>query len=192
MNSMLRSFAVLAALCCTPAWAEVETWYAYWGIGTADHGYPAQLEQAFREADAQPGVDRTEMSLDVLGFYWPLASKKTILGFVVSGSFDALDDGYTSVQLNQYLYSFSTMRFAGDEPGKGFFVRGDLGLAKAVMTSSYGGDVASDTGYGYLAGAGYGFAVSEKTRILLSATYSNKDIEGDSFSTFGFNIGGLW
>lgn len=192
-QSRILSVASLAvALVSTPAAAEVESWYTYWGIGSADHHYPGDLDSAFRQADAYPGVARTEMSLEMLGFYWPLESEKMIVGFVISGSFDALDDGYSSVQLDQYLYGLSAMRFAGNEPGKGFFVRADGGLARAALTSTYGGDLWSESGFGVLGGVGYGVAISEQTRILLSATYSNSRIDGATYSTLAFTVGGLW
>lgn len=193
MNSILRTVSLSAlVLCSPPALADVESWYTYWGIGLADHSYPDELDRAFSEAEAQPGVSRNEMSLDMLGFYWPLANNKTILGFVVSGSFDALDYGYGSSQLNQYLYSVSAMRFAGDEPGEGFFVRGDIGLAKAVFDTAYGETIESDSGYGFLGGAGYGFVISGETRLLLSTTYSSSELEGETYSTLAFNVAGLW
>jgi len=102
----------------SPVLAEVEPWYTYWSIGMSDNKYPKDIQQDFDSIASLPGVERTEIAMDMLGFYWPLRSNsfknsKTILGFVVSVSADAFDDRYKHFQVNQYLTSLSTMHFFG-------------------------------------------------------------------------------
>lgn len=193
MNSIIRCLAiVVAALTSAPAMAEVESWYTYWGIGFANHQHPDDLDDAFNAAESQPGVDRFQLSLELLGFYWPMRDNRTLLGGIIDATTDALSDDYgNSLELNQYLYAFSAMHFFGEEPGQGFFVRGDIGFARAVVTSSFGDD-ASDMGQGLLIGGGYGWPVSEESRLILNVTYSNKQIESESFGVTTFNIAGLW
>ena len=185
---------LLSLLILSPvsAIAEVEDWYTYWAIGPADHNYGGDLDTVMSAAESVPGIDRTETGLDMFGFYWPY-DNNTMMGFVISGSYDRLEDNFGDyMQLNQYLYGFSTMHFFGSEIGDGFYVRGDIGIAKMVLDSSFGATIDSDTGTGYLLGVGYAWPVSEQSRIMLGLGLSNKNIEGDTVSSTVFTIGGLW
>jgi len=96
------------------------------------------------------------------------------------------------VQINQYLYGVSGMQFFGREIGDGFFVRGDVGLARIVVVDNVSVAAASDIGFGYLLGAGYALPVSRDSRILFSVNFSDKQVEGDSWKAMTFTIGGLW
>lgn len=174
------------------AMAEVEDWYTYWGIGFADHTYEEPLDSLIEYADSLPGVTRTQTAYDLFGFYWPFNSGKTMGGFVMSGTSDRLEDAWDSVTINQYLYAGSIMHFFGKEVGDGFFLRGDLGFAKAVVDTSFSNPQSSDTGNGILLGIGYGIPISEGTRILISLTTSHNNIEGDDYSATALRIGGLW
>lgn len=176
----------------TSAFAEVEEWYTYWAIGLADHNYPGDLDNAIEALDSIPGVDRSELAYDMLGFYWPY-DNKTTLGFVISGSSDRLEDSFGDyIQFNHYLYGFSAMRFFGKEIGDGFYVRGDAGIAKIRMSTNIGFDLTSDNGTGYLLGFGYSWPVSGQSRVLIGMKFSNSNIEGDNVSSTTFTIGGLW
>jgi hypothetical protein len=188
---MKKLFLLLLLLCPLQSFAAQEDWYAYWSIGTADNHYPGDLDTLLDTLDSLPGVDRTQGSIDMLGFYWPQDNNLSV-GFVISGSWDHFQTPVGDVQFNQYLYAVSAMKFFGKEIGDGFFLRGDFGLAKAVFDAGYYGSATSDTGTGFLLGAGYGIPVSEDSRLLLSVNVSNKDIEGDTVSAVTFNIGGLW
>jgi hypothetical protein len=191
---VLIGLILLCAL-CSSASAEVEDWYTFWSIGFASINYPGELNEAFDSVDSLPGVTRTTFTMDIFGFYWPLENKQTIMGVVVNNASDNLGDDNTTFSLNQYLYSFSTMHFFGSEPGDGFLLRGDIGMSSAVMTISGGGssfEDASDSGVGFLLGIGYGYPVSEGSRIIFSLNLASRDIEGDNISTIGLTIGGLW
>lgn len=174
--------------------AKEESWYTYWSIGLSNNSYTDELDSALDTLESQPGVDRFEGAIDILGFYWPV-QPKTILGFVVSGSFDLLSTPVGDIQINQYLYAASAMHFFGKETGDGIFLRGDFGIAKASIdadTTVGSFEATSDSGTGYLLGIGYGIPVSDESRLLLSVNISNKSIEGDDISAVSFNIGGLW
>lgn len=184
--------ALLALLLPLSASAEVESWYTYWAIGMADHDYPGGLDAAMDAADSVPGIDRTELGYDMFGFYWPYQNN-TLLGFVVSGSSDRLEDDYGDyIQINQYLYGLSAMHFFGKEIGDGFYVRGDAGMAKISLDSSFGGDVSSDNGTGFLLGLGYAIPISGQSRILFGVNMSSYSVEGENSTTTTFTIGGLW
>ncbi len=191
-SKFLCSCAILVLSVSSPALAEVEPWYAYWGIGITDNSYPKDIEESFNAIESLPGINRTDGAIDMLGFYWPLQNDQTILGFVISGSYDRLDDGKTFLQLNQYLYSLSTMHFFGEAPGHGFLLRGDIGVSKTLVQTSFSGDTRSDSGSGFLVGTGYGLPISEGSRLILGINYSNKKIEGDTYSSTTFSIAGLW
>ena len=191
---MKKLLLVILLMCPLQTFAAQEDWYAYWSFGFANNSYPGDLDSVLDDLEALPGVDRTEGAMDMFGFYWPVQDKLNV-GFVISGSFDAFETPVGDIQLNQYLYAASAMKFFGKEIGDGLFLRGDLGFAKASLDvdTAFGSyDSTSDTGFGYLLGVGYGIPVSEDSRVLLSINVSNKDIEGDKLSAVTFNIGGLW
>jgi hypothetical protein len=173
--------------------AEMESWYTYWSLGIADHQYEEPLDSAINSTEALPGVSRTEIAVDMLGFYWPIGDQSsTIAGFVINGSADRIYDSYDYIQINHYLYGGSVMHFFGREPGDGFFLRGDFGIARSNLTDSYGNYSSSENGSGYLLGAGYGIPMSSGSRLLLSVTTSSRTIEGSEFNTIAFSVGGLW
>ncbi len=191
---MKKLLLIVLLLCPLQTFAEEENWYTYWSFGFSNNNYPGDLDYLLDTLEAQPGVDRAEIAIDMLGFYWPL-KEKMILGFVISGSTDVFNTPVGDVQINQRLLGASIMKFFGKETGDGLFVRGDLGFAEADITTdtALGTLTAtSDTGLGFLLGVGYGIPVSEDSRVLLSINISSKDIEGDNWSAVTFNVGGLW
>ncbi len=193
MKSKLAGLLLVGSLISGNASADVESWYTMWSIGTASLNY-SDNTGAFLDSFG----GRTQGSIDMLGFYWPLADKQTLVGGVISGAYDSASDNYYgTVQWNQYLYAISALHFFGSEPGDGFFLRGDLGSASSVVTISnnYGyssGNYSNGTGTGFLIGAGYGIPVSGQSRLLLSLVYSKKTIDSVDFTSSGFIISGLW
>ena len=137
-------------------------------------------------------MERSQGAIDMFGFYWPI-NNHSIGGFVISGSFDRLQDNFDDYfQINQYLYGASGMHFFGEEIGDGFFLRGDIGFSKSSFQSNFLADDESDYGSGYLLGVGYGIPISWNTRFLITVTYSNKTIEGDNYASSAITVGGLW
>ena len=120
-------------LCSPSVMASGEDWYSFWSIGISDNQYPTELQATFDTAESL-GVDRLEISIDAFGFYWPAKNNGTLRGFVVSGTSDNLSENGAELSINTYLYSYSTMHFFGQEPGGGFFLRGDVGLTKGVVS----------------------------------------------------------
>jgi hypothetical protein len=188
MKKLLFTLLLLFPL---QTFAAQENWYTYWSIGAADNKYPSNLNATLDFLDSLPGVDRSQGSIDMFGFYFP-RENNLALGFVISGSWDLFQTPVGDMQINQYLYGFSAMKFFGKEIGDGFFLRGDIGLSKAVVHDDYYGTSSSDTGLGTLLGAGFGIPISEETRILFGLNVSNKDVDGDNWTAVTLNIGGLW
>jgi uncharacterized membrane protein (Fun14 family) len=172
--------------------ADKESWYSYWGLGFSNTTYPEPLESLLNLAESAPGTDRLQLDLDILGFYFPVGSGSTIAGFVINGAADRIFDDTDNIQLNLYTYGASVMTFLGNEPGDGLFFRGDFGITKAVVSSSFSNSVGSDTGTGFLIGTGYGFAVTPQHRILLNLNYANRTIESESYKTVALTVGILF
>ncbi|NOX91805.1 MAG: hypothetical protein GXP18_04955 [Gammaproteobacteria bacterium] len=188
----MKKYLLWLLLCISSsiAYADEEDWYTYWAIGAANFDYPGSLDSDLDSIEALPGVDRTRTGFDFFGFYWPQA-ENSLLGFIASGSTDSFKTRYEKLNISQNLFGISGMKFFGREIGDGFFIRGDAGLAQIVVKDSLSTTI-SDTGFGYLLGAGYAFPVSSETRILISVNFSDKQVEGNSWKSTTFTVGGLW
>lgn len=192
MKKFLFTFIFIFVITPKTVLADVESWYSYWAIGLASHNYSDDMENMIDTAESIPGVERSQGAIDMFGFYWPI-NNHSIGGFVISGSFDRLQDNFDDYfQINQYLYGASGMHFFGEEIGDGFFLRGDIGFSKSSFQSNFLADDESDYGSGYLLGVGYGIPISWNTRFLITVTYSNKTIEGDNYTSSAITVGGLW
>lgn len=199
--SRARSFTLvlMCALMVLPTDGEGaqnkrEKWYTYWGLGSADPTYPSELGASLDLLGALPGVDRTRMSMDLLGFYVPMSSKM-LAGVVINGSADRLDDGNEDwMQVNLYTYSASTQYYTR-QIGQGLFGRLDIGLAAANISYDIDGDTeeeTSDSGIGMLVGIGYAYPILSGTRITFNFNYAMRTIEEEAYSTVGFSVGGLF
>lgn len=170
---------------------EPENWYAYWGLGSSSNSYSNEFDDVFSALESLPGAERTQIALDMFGFYWPLNNSTTIHGFVVNSVSDRVDIGNEYIALNQYIYAYSIMRFFGSEVGDGFFIRADVGIAEAIIETNYD-SVVSESGVGALFGVGYGITLSKESRILLNFNIANRTIEDNEWSTAAFSVGILW
>ena len=195
-KNKLRGLVLAIMLCPLAAMADTENWYAYWSLGTVNHDHPPELERIMSDADSVPGIDRTELALDMFGFYFPVdVLENSAAGFVINGSTDSLTDTFgNSVNFNTYLYGLSFMSFLGSEIGDGLFVRGDFGIAKAVVSSTgrFNSSTSSESGTGYLLGVGFGIPLSSQARIILGANTSSKKIDSKTYGATQFTVGILW
>ncbi len=171
---------------------KLESWYTYWGIGYPAITYPSDLQAFVEELEDAPGVDRTRVGLDFLGFYFPVNQHKTAVGFVINTAADRFTYEGEWVQINQYIYGASVMHYVQGTIGKGLFLRGDVGLAKVVTQNSDGVSESSDDGFGFLVGGGYGLNITPGTRMLINVNYARRSIEGDASQVIGLSIGGLF
>ena len=187
----IAAFALLLTLPSIAA-ADREDWYFMFNFGFADHNHPGDIDAAFDALETIPGVDRIEIAMDLLGFYWPIAEQDTIIGFVINSSSDNLSDDFgNDLSLNTYMYSVSGIHYFGQEIGDGFFVRGDFGIAYAEIDSNFG-TAESDSGTGFLIGAGFALPVSSQSRLIFGINMADRSIEGESYKVTEFTIGGLW
>ncbi|NOR45825.1 MAG: hypothetical protein GQ534_09595, partial [Candidatus Delongbacteria bacterium] len=117
--------------------SNMESWYTYWGLGLSVLSYPSELQKIIDLLGTIDEVSNTSLNMDMFGFYWHI-EPKTIAGFVVNGSGDRYMLGEEYVQIDQYIYGLSVIRYLSDSFGKGFFLRGDAGIAVLSLTSSFG------------------------------------------------------
>lgn len=177
-----------------PGYSEnkLESWYTYWGLGYAGVSYPDELQEAIDILKDLPGVTNASISLDILGFYWPMG-EQTILGGIINGFGDRYEVDGMDIQLNGYIYGFSAMHFVQNRIGQGLFLRSDIGPARMMITSSsQNTSESSDWGFGFAAGLGYGFSITPGTRLLLNAKYAIRQVEGESYTNFEISVGGLF
>ncbi len=170
---------------------KLERWYTYWGLGISNIEYPEPFNGMLNLLEVLPGVARTQINSDLLGFYAPI-NPKMMVGFVVNGAGDRIEvKGEGSMQINLYTYAASVQYFP-KEIGKGLFCRGDFGIASANILIDDEDQGTSDGGIGILVGVGYAHPITSGTRIALNLNYASRSIEGDTWSTIGISLGGLF
>ncbi len=170
---------------------EMENWYTYWGLGISRVTWPDEdLNAAVKLLAALPGVSRTQLSLDLLGFYKPI-NPNTMVGFIANGAADRLEISEEGdLQVNLTTYAASAQYFP-EKIGQGIFGRADIGLALGNVQVD-GESETSDPGFGLLVGVGYAHPIMDGTRLALNVNYAIRQIEGETWKTLGISIGGLF
>ncbi len=159
--------------------SQNETWYTQWGLGLSSNKYDPDTTASLA------GWNRTQVAIDILGFYWPMAGHQTMQGFIICGQGDSYrsPSGLTEYSISSSLYAYSIQHFFGANIGDGWLLRADVGLAKAsesITGSGYTISGVSDTGFGYDLGGGYAWPTSSETRFLLTGLLTSKKIKGTS------------
>ena len=168
---------------------DLESWYAYWGLGYVEHTYPNELQHILDDLKGLRGVDHLALALDQLGFYWPQGDK-VLIGGIVTSSLDAYA-GVIDLDIRHYLYALSVMYFPTHRIGEGFFMRGDMGLARMITERSRQRGT-SNWGTGLQFGVGYGVPVTSGTRILAGCNLSARIIDREQISTVNLMLNGLF
>lgn len=186
---------LLLSLLSFKAYAHIEDWYAYWGVGYGTSSYPNEVQNNF---DLLKYTSRVTGGADVFGFYWPLMDDN-IIGFVASSTIDIAErvdvttNDKVRYSLTQQLIGLSAMRFFTGQIGRGIFLRTDIGIANTSESRLNYGTAAEDKiGYGLLLEAGYAIAASDEFRILFGVTAANNRLEGKAYNSIRFIVGGLW
>lgn len=172
---------------------NLESWYWTIGLGYSIPSYPSALQSSLTTLK-NAGFSRVPVALD-LGFYWPVADQKLILGPSLHGSTDSYTKDSLKLSLTQSGVYFSSMYTFGKEPSDGFILRGDIGVASISVSADTGTtsvSARSNSGLGLNAGAGYGFSVSEGTRLLLLGLYSYRSIESENYGDFTITVGAMF
>lgn len=79
--------------------SKLESWYTYWGIGAVNISHPEELADILDLIEDFPGVSRTAISMDLLGFYWPLQDRY-LLGGVINGFGDRIESDSEGLTIN--------------------------------------------------------------------------------------------
>lgn len=184
MKKVIMGAALAASLLTTQATASnAESWYLKAGLGYAKVSYPGDVQDAL-DTLKNLGASSTSVAVDV-GVYWPL-NNQTLLGININGVGDKYSlQGY-ELQVNSYLYALSGI-YNFNKIRDGFFVRGDIGLAKASITTNYGFEGSSDTGYGLGLGLGYSWEF-DGWGISPEVLYTSYTIEDETYSSSQFLI----
>ena len=186
MKNLLKLF--LPLLIISPlSHAQLESWYAYSGFGSANYN-----DSPYNNL-TNTNISRVKFTMDIFGAYWPVAQTTTIIGFQLGSSADAISNGYNINQLTYTATAASAMHFFGYEPGDGFFLRGDVGLVKGSYTEDSVLVAQSQFALHTLIGGGFGFPISENTRILanFNASFNRLDSGSTSVKT-SVGLGFLW
>jgi len=171
--------------------AETDSWYSYWGVGYAFTFYPAAIQQTVDELTNSENVNHLPLCVDLFGIYLTLPNNSTLAGVI----FNLINDRYNngnyggqSIQYNHYLISASTQHYF-EHIGRGYFVRADIGLAYMTANNPYYSrqSAGSESGWGFLAGAGYAIPIEDGPSITLSLNYTHKLISSDGYG--GLMIG---
>jgi hypothetical protein len=158
------------------------------GAGPAYPAYPAQTETVLSYAEAQAGVERMKLSLDLaLGI---ALNQQGFLMARIDGTGDRLYDSSDYLQLNLYLYSLGLRYYPLTT---GFYLDAGGGASRAVIQASTGETYASEVGFGYGLAAGYDFNVSPRGfGLSLEARYLGLEIDSDQASAFMLTIDLCW
>lgn len=162
--------------------AREESWYFLpIALGYGSSIYTGNLQILVDDLKKESGVRHTALSMDMLGLYLPVFGRSTI-GIIASAVSDSFTATYSEISVSQYIFGPSYMTFLGKERGSGLFFRVDAGMGWVSTRGTIMGltvlNAQSRTGYGALAGGGYGFAWNEETRLLLTGSYSFHRVPG--------------
>lgn len=173
-----------------------ESWYTLWGLGFSSNSYDPSTQETVTSSTT--GMIRSvQLSIDMLGFYWPINDHHTMHGIIVAGQSDNYRHILTNniFSINSYLYAYSIQHFYGTNIGDGWFLRGEIGLAKMIITSSNNGTTYSgitDSGTGIDLGGGYAWPTSKETRFLLTGYYAYKSINSGKQNSVALSAGLLF
>lgn len=168
---------------------EPESWYFMWGMGAALAEYPA-ADKAMIDSYSNSG-SRQGVNMDMLGFYWPVTNWM-ISGFIINAVGDSfrLDNGDTFLS-SRGILGASNLIFVSGEVGRGLFIRGDAGFGSFAERLN-GVDQKTGQGLGALGGIGWGFPVSDESRVLIGLNYSAIYARSALYTAPSLSVYGLW
>lgn len=173
-----------------------ESWYLLFGGGISGATYQGEYKNTVKLMEDTSGTKgHLAMSID-LGFYFPLKNNLTMIGGIIDSTGDVYtvkDNGDYTLSISQALYGASVHHFFGKNIGNGWFVRGDLGLAKAsarLETPIGDASAKNKSGFGLTAGGGYSMPCGSETRVMFFLNLSSRHFGSDRFtvSTLGANF----
>lgn len=144
-------------------------WYFGFQIGGGSASFDGSKAATAASLDASSLFSPLTIA-SKLEFLWPVGNK-TLLGVASGGAakvYSHPTDIRQSQTFSQSMLTLEMLHTFGDEPGSGIYLNlgAGLGLAYQTVGSSFLSFSNSETGLGLRAGAGFGLAVSDDTRLL--------------------------
>jgi hypothetical protein len=169
-----------------------ESWYFNFGLGYAIPGYTSETKQVIDSLKGLSGYSRTPVAVDI-GAYFPVGNSASVLGPALFGIADDIKVSGFDFNIIQSALGLSGEHFFNGVIGDGFYVRGDLALARYSFkaTDPSGATFSqarSKFGFAAQAGLGYAFPVGQKLKLTLVALYSH--FNADSEKTDNITING--
>jgi len=192
----LLMFAISSYSNCWDYEDDIDSWYSYWGVGYSFTFYPTSIQQSVDELNNSENVNHLPLCVDLFGIYLTLPSSNTTMAGVI---FNLINDRYNngnyggqSIQYNHYLISASTQHYF-DIIGRGYFLRADLGMAFMTANNPFYSrqSAGSETGWGFLAGAGYAVPIEDGPSVTLSINYTHKLISSEGYGGLMIGISAL-
>lgn len=180
--------------------AQTEPWYLLTGLGTASNHYSKNTQDIVNQTVDHPHVSFMQAMELELGAYWPTQSFATLHGVVLhytsDYSIEIVREPQIDLTIRKHILAYSIMHNITRYPGRGPFIRGDLGWGRRNV--NYNSDIPhesksySEYGAYALGGIGYGVRLSNKTKGLIELHYSvmTDKIRPSSHKSFVLNI--LW
>lgn len=168
----------------------VEKWYYEVSFGVlAKTTFFGRLGTAEQQLKSVTGSSQDSSQLEIMGFYFPTPSNKTLVGMqLFGGGWDYYGDEW----FDRFNISLSAMHFYSGRPAKGFFTRGDIGQSSiALVNKKTNIKIESETGANVLLGCGYAVRFTDSSMIIGLNNETAFYPSSKSNTTF-LNIGWIW
>lgn len=167
---------------CLNSWAKPEDWYWGLNLGTGDSAFAGSKNTSINTLSANPSFSVVNRATELF-LYFP-SYRDALLGVVIGGAtktFIHTNDNSQNQTFGQSLMTISWLEsLFGTDPVTGLLLKADIGYGTIFQTTgtSFLPNSGSETGLALRAGAGYGFAWGENTRVLIMATAATTYSEG--------------
>ncbi|MBI3558189.1 MAG: hypothetical protein HY074_18135 [Deltaproteobacteria bacterium] len=122
-----------------------------------------------------------------------------LLGMLVESSSDSWSNSPNFASITQMMIAFESTYFFCGEAGRGFYGRGDAGMATFSNTvgvntgrTTQSTSTSSPVGFGVRAGTGYAFKVGERTSILASLDFGFRKAGASTAAPLTLSVGVLF
>lgn len=189
---LLLLASVAMSMLTSKAFAEKEDWYWGFSLGHGSPKFSSTLGSSLASAEGDPTYSTAIGLSSQIHFYWP-SGEKGLLGVASGGggkSFSSLS-GDSSTNFGISMLTLSYIHSTGKEPGTGVTLRAGAGYGVSYESGSNAlSFTGSNIGLGLRGGLGYGFSLSEQTRLIIEASYGR--IIGPDDSYFAITVGPLF
>jgi hypothetical protein len=187
----MKRFFVLVALVASVGFASAQQRQGsilfQAGLGLGFPKYTPELDAVLAVAEAQPGISRIKVGLDLgIGF---AATEQLYVLVGIDGIGDRLTEGASYLQINSYLFSGGIRYYPSIT---GFYFGLGAGSAKMVLDAD-GSTATSPSGFGGYGCIGYDLNKNPRGfGAALEAKYDYVTISGDSAGLFMITANLCW